>query len=98
MRGEESYFYPVLEKEKDTGDMTLEAFEEHHVSKTVVHELSEMPSGDIHWMPKVKVLRELIDHHVQEEENELFPKAKDVLPNEKLQEIGRLIKQTIQGS
>ncbi len=98
MKGEESYLYPVLEGKEDANEMTLEAFEEHHVSKTVLDELSSMSSSDEHWMPKVKVLKELISHHVEEEENELFPLAQDILPEEQVMKIGKSIKGVMKSS
>lgn len=98
MKGEESYLYPVLQQEDEANEMTLEAFEEHHISKTVIQELSDMSSSDEHWMPKIKVLKELISHHVEEEENELFPVAQDLLPREQIQEIGKNIRQAMKAS
>ncbi|HJX93692.1 MAG TPA: hemerythrin domain-containing protein [Pyrinomonadaceae bacterium] len=85
---EEKIFYPALEKPEETHDLTLEAYEEHKVVKTLLAELSGAKSADDEWQAKAKVLRENVEHHVEEEENELFDKADDALSDEELQTLG----------
>ena len=84
---EEAIFYPALEKADESRDITLEAFEEHKVVKTL---LAELASGkpDDEWNAKLTVLKENVDHHVDEEEGELFDKAKDVLTDEQAELLG----------
>jgi hemerythrin-like domain-containing protein len=86
---EEKIFYPALEKPEETHDLTLEAYEEHAVVKTLLAELSRATSADDEWQAKAKVLRENVEHHVKEEENELFNKADDVLSDGQIQELGQ---------
>lgn len=95
LKGEEEFLYPALEKESEARDLTLEAEEEHHVSKLVMGEISRMSMSDDHWLPKVKVLRELIDHHIHEEEEELFELAQEVLSEDQLLNIRSKIGQYI---
>jgi hemerythrin-like domain-containing protein len=85
---EETIFYPVLEKPNETHDLTLEAYEEHNVVKTLLAELSGAQSASDEWQAKAKVLRENVEHHVEEEENELFKKADDTLSDEKIEALG----------
>jgi len=85
---EEKIFYPALEKPEGTHDLTLEAYEEHKVVKTLLAELSGAKSADDEWQAKAKVLRENVEHHVEEEENELFDKADDALSAEELETLG----------
>lgn len=85
---EESIFYPALEKPEETHDLTLEAYEEHKVVKTLLSELGRARSANDEWQAKAKVLRESVEHHVDEEENELFDKADDVLSDEEIEALG----------
>src|SRR5688500_10764043 len=85
---EEKIFYPALENKKDSREITLEAYEEHKVVKDLLAELANGSSADEEWDAKLKVLRENVDHHVDEEEGELFDKADDVLSDEDLDRLG----------
>jgi len=85
---EETIFYPAVEEPKQTHDLTLEAYEEHDVVKKLLQELSRAKSPNEEWEAKAKVLQENVEHHVEEEENELFPKASKVLSSEELESLG----------
>jgi hypothetical protein len=85
---EEKIFYPAIEKPEETHDLTLEAYEEHKVVKTLLAELAGATTADDEWQAKAKVLRENVEHHVEEEENELFDKADDVLSDEEIEDLG----------
>lgn len=85
---EEKVFYPALENKKESREITLEAYEEHKVVKDLLAELANGSSADEEWDAKLKVLRENVDHHVDEEEGELFDKANDVLSDGDLERIG----------
>lgn len=76
---EEQIVYPILEEKKQTHDITLEAFEEHHVVKELIEELTSMEPDSEEWTAKLTVLKENIEHHVKEEEGEMFPKAHKAL-------------------
>jgi len=85
---EEKIFYPALEKPAETHDLTLEAYEEHDVVKKLLREMSGARTADDEWQAQAKVLQEAVEHHVDEEENELFDKAKDALGEEEIEELG----------
>lgn len=85
---EEKIFYPALEKPEETHDLTLEAYEEHAVVKTLLKELGRAKTANDQWEAQAKVLKENVEHHVEEEENELFQKAEDALNQEDLEALG----------
>lgn len=85
---EETIFYPVLKKEAETRDITLEGFEEHHVVKILLKELTTTPVETEQWTAKLKVLKENVEHHVEEEEEEMFKSAREVLSKEVVNELG----------
>ena len=72
-KAEEELVYPAVRKaDHDAEDMMNEADTEHHVVKFLLSELSEMSAEDDHFDSKICVLGELVNHHVQEEEKEIF--------------------------
>jgi Hemerythrin HHE cation binding domain len=89
---EEDIFYPAI-RELDTDkaeEMVLEAYEEHHVVKLVLAELPKVDPEDERFEAKMTVLKELVEHHVEEEEQDkggLFKLAKK-LGKEHLEELG----------
>ena len=85
---EETILYPVLKEAKETEDITLEAYEEHSVVKRLLGELEKMPKDDESWGAKLKVLQENVEHHVEEEEGEMFKKARKVLSEEQIENLG----------
>ena len=87
-RIEEEIFYPALEDAKETREITLEAFEEHRLVKQLLTELEKMDKGDEQWTARFTVLKENIEHHVEEEEGEMFPKARKVLNDGEAEELG----------
>jgi hypothetical protein len=89
---EEKYVYPVLEETEVMHDLTLEAEEEHAVAKTLLTELASEDCTTEQWTAKLTVLRENIEHHVKEEEEELFPKSEKNLDAEELEQIDENLK------
>lgn len=85
---EEKIFYPALEEPEETHDLALEAYEEHAVVKDLLKQLGRARTADDEWEAKAKVLQENVEHHVEEEENELFEKAEAALGEEELEELG----------
>lgn len=73
---EEEIFYPALREALDDQDLLDEAEVEHASAKDLIAQLEQMEPGDNLYDAKVIVLGEYIDHHVKEEEGEMFPKAK----------------------
>jgi hemerythrin superfamily protein len=91
---EEEIFYPAFrEKADDEGtELVAEAFEEHHVVKTVMAELEGLEAGDEVFDAKMTVMIENVEHHIEEEEGEMFPEAKGTL-GEQNKELGARMEQ-----
>ncbi len=86
---EEMVFYPaVREAVSETEDTVLESLEEHHIVKWTLSELDGMDPEAERFIPKVTVLIESVRHHVEEEEDELFPKVREALTRKQLAELG----------
>ena len=86
---EEEMFYPAVREveSKKAEEMVLEAYEEHHVVKLVLAELPKVDPEDERFHAKMTVLKELIEHHVEEEEEEMFKLAKKI-DKEELDALG----------
>ncbi|HKS29481.1 MAG TPA: hemerythrin domain-containing protein [Pyrinomonadaceae bacterium] len=87
-RIEETIFYPAIKEAEETHEITLEAIEEHNVVKQLLSELDSMPVDDERWTAKLTVLKENVEHHVEEEEGEMFKDARKVLSTEQVNELG----------
>ena len=74
---EEEFFYPAL-RATDARDVAIEAEVEHDVAKQLILELGRMDAEDERYWPTLKVLREYVRHHVDEEEREIFRRAREV--------------------
>ena len=85
---EEEIFYPALEDTEEAREITLEAYEEHRLVKQLLAELEAEPKDTEEWTEKFTVLKENIEHHVEEEEGELFKKARQALSEEELETLG----------
>jgi hemerythrin superfamily protein len=73
---EEEIFYPAVRAAIDHEDLMDEADVEHESAKELIAQIEAASATDDHYDAKVKVLGEQIDHHVKEEQNEMFPKAR----------------------
>jgi hypothetical protein len=87
-RIEEEIFYPRLTEQAKTKEIALEGYEEHHVVDMVMAELDDVPFDDETWGAKFTVMKENIEHHVEEEEGEMFKLARQALEKEELTELG----------
>jgi hemerythrin-like domain-containing protein len=87
MKGEEKHFYPLLMKKKEGKELGMEAIEEHHVAEMMLKELDSLPKDAENWNAKVKVFSEIVQHHIEEEEEEVFEKAEDLLNDDELNKI-----------
>lgn len=85
---EEKYFYPELEQHEDFKDITLEAFEEHKQVKTLIRELRALADGSEKFDAKLTVMKENVEHHVQEEEEEMFPQVREAFSQEQIEAWG----------
>ncbi len=91
---EEQLFYPATRATvPDTDDIALESIEEHHIVKWELEELKDMDPHDERFDAKVAVLMENVRHHVEEEESEYFPKVREELGRNDLQDLGDAMEQ-----
>jgi hemerythrin superfamily protein len=84
---EEEIFYPVVREAIDDDELMNEAVVEHTTAKDLIAQIQSMRVSDPMYDAVVKVLGEYINHHVEEEQNEIFPKARKSKLD--LEEIGR---------
>lgn len=87
---EEEIFYPAVKKaiSETVKDEVREAYEEHKQIKTLLAQVSSLTPADETYDMKIKVLKEDVEHHVKEEEGEMFPDAKRLLGESHLVEMG----------
>jgi hemerythrin-like domain-containing protein len=86
---EEEIFYPELKAHPKAEDIVLEGYEEHHVVDLLMGELEALDVSDETWGPKAIVMKENIEHHIEEEEGEMFPKARQVFDSAELDDLGK---------
>ena len=79
-----------MEEDKETA---LESYEEHHVGKMVLNELNKTGKDEEEWMPKVEVLKDVLEHHIEEEESKIFTEADQILSNEQEDQIAQQIEE-----
>jgi hemerythrin superfamily protein len=85
---EEEILYPTLEEFDKTHEIALEGFEEHHVVDEIMSELEGTSVEDETWAAKFTVMKENLEHHIEEEEGEMFPKARQVLDDDQIEQMG----------
>ena len=91
---EETIFYPEFRRRAEKGEEreeVLEAYEEHHVVKNIIAELEDLDPKDETYKAKLSVLKEMVEHHVKEEEGPMFRMAHELFSKEELEELGQRI-------
>jgi hemerythrin-like domain-containing protein len=86
---EEEIFYPALKEHPKSKELVLEAYEEHNVVDMVMREIEDVPFDDERWGAKLTVMKENVEHHIEEEETEMFKQARQVFDREELTELGQ---------
>jgi hemerythrin-like domain-containing protein len=86
---EEEIFYPELKAHPKAEDIVLEGYEEHHVVDLLMGELEALDVSDETWGAKAIVMKENIEHHIDEEEGEMFKTARQVFDQPELDDLGR---------
>lgn len=89
---EEKIFYPAFReaaRKDDDSKLYFEAVEEHHVVDLVLPEIKQTAADTDEFAAKAKVLKDLVEHHAEEEESEMFPRARTILGREELVRLGR---------
>lgn len=86
---EEEVFYPAAkEVGGEAEELISEGVEEHHVVEVLMGEIAQLEPGDDTWTAKMTVLIENVEHHADEEEEELFPKLRNAFGKERLESLG----------
>lgn len=90
---EEEIFYPALKEHPKAKEIVLEGYEEHHAVDTLVGELEAVPFDEERWGAKFTVIKENVEHHIEEEEGEMFSKARQVFDRSELEDLGKQMEQ-----
>jgi iron-sulfur cluster repair protein YtfE (RIC family) len=86
---EEEIFYPSLRAHPRATDIVLEGIEEHNVVDSLLGELTDLSPSHESWGAKAKVMRENVEHHIEEEETDMFVKARRIFDREELEALGK---------
>ena len=89
---EEEIFYPAFRsaaEDQDDAKLFFEAKEEHHIVDVVMDEIAGGDPAGAPYAAKCKVLKDLIEHHAEEEEDEMFPHARKLMGKDALVDLGR---------
>lgn len=87
---EEQVFYPAVQAEggDELDEIVREGVEEHHVVDMLIEEIEDLDASDETFAAKMTVLIENVEHHAEEEENEMFPKTSATLGTDRLETLG----------
>jgi hypothetical protein len=85
---EEAIFYPALKEHPKAKEIVLEGYEEHNVVDMVMEEITNVPYDDETWGAKFTVMKENVEHHIEEEEGEMFKQARQVFDKDELEQLG----------
>ncbi|MBV9487002.1 MAG: hemerythrin domain-containing protein [Frankiaceae bacterium] len=89
---EETHFYPwVVSISDETKETVSEGIEEHHVVKTLITEIQSLQPDQPEWAAKMTVLIENVEHHAEEEEEELFPKVRSATDADAREALGETL-------
>ncbi len=87
-RAEETVLYSQLKPAGPTRERVLQSIEEHHLVTVLLGELDAMPKTHERWIPKLRLLRDAVHHHVELEESELFAQAQEIIDDETARSLG----------
>ncbi len=85
---EEEILYPAFQEQAKLKDIVLEGYQEHHVVDLVMDELAELSTSDETWGAKLSVVKENVEHHIEEEEGDMFKKARQLFESQELEQLG----------
>ena len=85
---EEEILYPALKEHPKSKDIAYEGFEEHHVVDEIFEELEQTPVDSPEWTAKFKVAKENLEHHIEEEESEMFKITRQLFSDDELEQMG----------
>ncbi len=84
---EEEVFYPAVREKEEIEDIVMEGIQEHHQADLFIREIENLAGGSDVFVPKLQVLMEGVEHHIDEEEKEMFPKVRDQFSGSELDEM-----------
>jgi len=93
MYAEEQFFYQILLDESSDKEVAYQAMEEHRAAKAVLADLEVAPADDPRWSARLKVLKELVEYHIEEEETTVFDLARGLMDEDRATEGGRRFKE-----
>ena len=96
-RIEESIFYPALEQQEELKSLVLEAYREHDQVKTLLQETAAIAGSGGNLDANLMEIKENVEHHVDEEENEMFPQVEEIMSQSELEQMGRELEQAKRG-
>jgi hemerythrin-like domain-containing protein len=85
--GEERVVYKAMDKFPELHAHVLESLEEHRVAKRLLGEIAKLEPRDEVWQAKFKVLKEGVEHHIQEEEETIFPEAQRLIDQQAAEDL-----------
>jgi hypothetical protein len=83
------FYATIIKMNQEIEDTVLEGLEEHHLVSVMLKQLADLDSSDETYEAKVNVLKELVQHHVREEETELFKMVQEVVDEQTLYDLGK---------
>jgi hemerythrin superfamily protein len=86
---EETVFYPAIEDQEELKEIVAEALQEHEEVKTLLEELEAIGAESHEFGSKIQQLMECVEHHVAEEEGEMFSKIREFFAEDELEELGK---------
>ena len=88
MNGEETLFYPKLDRNSNTRMRALKAYEEHNLARLVINDINSAPA-DEKWLVKIQILYDILNRHIDVEENDIFPMARKAISETEAMQLGR---------
>lgn len=89
MAGEERLYYPLLEEKEESSDVARKAYIEHNEARALMYELEGMEENSEDWNTRLNELKEAIEHHVQDEEGKVFEVSRNILGQQKAEELAQ---------
>ena len=86
---EETIFYPALEQHEELKDMVAEALEEHEEVKALLEDIEGIGAESDEFESQLRGLMESVEEHVTEEEEEMFPKIREIFNEGQLEHLGK---------
>ena len=93
MQAEEQFFYPMLLDEVSDKEPVYAALEEHRAAKAVLADLDAVSFEDPRWSARLNVFKELVEHHIEEEESTVFDLAREIMDEDRATEAARRFKE-----